>query len=64
MENINVNTLFLNRLDYPRGIEINDTNFDDNENKIIDMGHHNIRYATMIIYLFININLCILKILK
>ena len=28
MENINVNTLFLNRLDYPRGIEINDTNFD------------------------------------
>ena len=35
--------------------KLNDTNFVNNENQIIDMGHHNIRYASMLIYLFIKI---------
>jgi len=35
--------------------KLNLTNFDDNEKQIIDMGHHNIRYATMLIYLYIKI---------
>lgn len=28
---------------------------EDSEKHIIDMGHHNIRYASMVIYLFIKI---------
>jgi hypothetical protein len=34
---------------------LNIQTFEDNDKQIIDMGHHNIRYASMLIYLFIKI---------